>query len=762
MRPLAWLLPLFFLLGFAFFIYQDFEKFILEHPGLAVLQSPHGLNIHPLAFEYPNPTYYYTKRVIQQKSPLLTVEWLMAISPGISMTFLYLLTATFLFLFAKMRRLEKGYILFAIFISLYTLLYFDFLTYHRFTFFFYANLFLTNGAFLYLLRGIYGYGTRSYVLWTLVTPALLLVGFLYPRKSEDEILLFILASLSHILLFFYGLYFALVQLVRYRQRLPIGLHVLGFTALFTVLLPVLFLFGPIYVPLRINHSYNVAYFVPAIFTMLFFIMGVRFGITQFTVPVNSLFLRITYFLFFSLLYWFGIGFHIVKLPYFKEEKISYIIFSVALVLILDPLRTLFFTYFHRYFILRKITLDRYLIQASRYVSNPRRINEFLERLLDTLQEGLDISSVKLYFSSEIFQDWRIAEARIAFLPKDHPVWLQLRLWQRTTKKYLAFTQTTLGPIRDFLIKEGGYLLLSFARFPALVILSQRRTRQPFLTEDIKFLQKVLALSEPLMENYRYLIESLTLRRRERELDYSARIQKKVIPREHHLPGVEFASVFEPSEKVTGDIIDFLPMSRYSYILLLGDVSGHGLGSAYLMAFVRAFFRGGALVANMEINEILQSLNNFLVEQYRGHDFLTLFVAKITLSKEGAEVSYISAGHHPAIVFREGHENPIFLENSHRLIGVVHSTYVPQKILFKEPFRLYLYSDGAFEIFNQRGKILGQPKLLQWIKESQDLGLREQLEEVHRKIKEFSQNSKSAERDDLSLLALFVDPQKALA
>ncbi len=758
MKQLRWIAPLLILLGLLLKFVQDIDAYLFLNPDLAVLSSPGGLNIHPIAFTIPDDTPYFSQHRVTSPAPVQTIEWGMAVSPGLSMSFIYLLTGLYLYLFARMKRLEKAYLFFAIFISSYTMLYFDFLTYNRFPYLFYFVLVLINGAFLYLYRAIYSQGTPGAVLIVITLAAILLPWLMFPQSAAQELQLFRLISSSYYILALYCVWYSVQKFRQKKQQRPApSTHILAMTALGTVVLPVGFLFGPLYFSVAMNHSYNVAYFVPAIFPMLFFIMGMRLGITSFVVPVNGMFVRLSYLMFFSLIYWFAIGYHIFKLPYKPESMLAYLTFSLLFVFLFDPLRTVFFTYFHRFFITRRIALNRYLHQTAQYVNNPRRIDDFLEKLLNTLQEGLGVPKVKLIFSSEIFREWTIDSDRVSFLPDDHPLWLQLKFWQRARGHYPAYTQTAIGPIRDLLIKENGFLLIAFDKFNAVALVSQRTSREPILSEDVKFLRQVLRLSEPLMENYRYQIDNIQLRRRERELELSARIQKKIIPVHRSMPGLEFASLFQASEKVTGDYIDFIPISRNSYIVALGDVSGHGLGSAYLMALVRAFLRGAALVANLRLDEIFGNLNDYLAGQYRGSDFMTLFAVKIGLTAGRAELEFISAGHHPALMFETDSDTVQKLENNQRVLGVIRTPYTSRKITIEKPFRLFLYSDGAFEVFGREGKMLGHEKLIKWLRQSRTLQLKEQLQFIYDKIENYAPNRTDADRDDTSLVAVEVNP-----
>jgi serine phosphatase RsbU (regulator of sigma subunit) len=79
-----------------------------------------------------------------------------------------------------------------------------------------------------------------------------------------------------------------------------------------------------------------------------------------------------------------------------------------------------------------------------------------------------------------------------------------------------------------------------------------------------------------------------------ELDAARRIQSKLVPRDVSLPGLEIVAYVRPAETVGGDYVDAYHFEPWSWILL-GDVTGHGLGAGLVM-----------LMAQSTISSILQT------------------------------------------------------------------------------------------------------------------------------------------------------------
>jgi protein phosphatase len=245
-----------------------------------------------------------------------------------------------------------------------------------------------------------------------------------------------------------------------------------------------------------------------------------------------------------------------------------------------------------------------------------------------------------------------------------------------------------------------------------------------------------------------------LKRRERELATNARIQRRIIPGFRQFEHFSFWSYSRAYESVTGDYLDLIQISADKFVVLLGDVSGHGISSGYLAAFARAYLRGSLAERREELTEALGGLNSYLAENYRGNEFITLFALKLEFSRDKLRLSYINAGQHPALLSRGN--GLMRLEESQRLLGVTQTEYRESKLEFEHgPARIILYSDGAFDVFNKSGKLLGHKKFYDWVSSSLDKTAAEQLAFLRQRIETYT--GSGDESDDLALIILEMNP-----
>src|SRR4051812_1575036 len=82
---------------------------------------------------------------------------------------------------------------------------------------------------------------------------------------------------------------------------------------------------------------------------------------------------------------------------------------------------------------------------------------------------------------------------------------------------------------------------------------------------------------------------------ERELEIGRQIQAGFLPETiPQPPGWEIAGYFRPAREIAGDFYDIFPLAGGSIVgILIGDVSGKGVGSALFMALTRTLIRAYA-------------------------------------------------------------------------------------------------------------------------------------------------------------------------
>jgi serine phosphatase RsbU (regulator of sigma subunit) len=124
---------------------------------------------------------------------------------------------------------------------------------------------------------------------------------------------------------------------------------------------------------------------------------------------------------------------------------------------------------------------------------------------------------------------------------------------------------------------------------------------------------------------RLLAETAHKERLESELAMARTVQHKLLPPPSaSLPGLSIHASFEPVAALGGDYYDYLPLSGRRTALALGDVSGHGLATALLVAMAKAAL-STLLEAGHERDELFSRLNELIHRSTDPRHFMTLAV-----------------------------------------------------------------------------------------------------------------------------------------
>ncbi|MGO8692741.1 MAG: SpoIIE family protein phosphatase [Rectinemataceae bacterium] len=200
--------------------------------------------------------------------------------------------------------------------------------------------------------------------------------------------------------------------------------------------------------------------------------------------------------------------------------------------------------------------------------------------------------------------------------------------------------------------------------------------------------------------------------RARESRMALRMQRRIVPRQEELPSREeiaFGAVYEPCENTGGDLYDAVRAGKNGYTFLAADVSGRGVTAALIAALVKSFFRSRA-AWGVDPAEVLSNVNRELLPVLGDTEhFVTVFYASLDL--ETGALSYASAGHPPALLFRRRLGKVVELVAQGPALGVIESPrFVRGDTRLEEGDRLLLFTDGVSEARNTRGEGFGRDRL----------------------------------------------------
>lgn len=198
---------------------------------------------------------------------------------------------------------------------------------------------------------------------------------------------------------------------------------------------------------------------------------------------------------------------------------------------------------------------------------------------------------------------------------------------------------------------------------------------------------------------------------ERELQSAARYVESLLPAPGTvLPGVQMVHAYRPSLGLGGDLFNIASWGDGVLGLYLLDASGHGVSSALRSAALSTFLRRGNLlrhVGSTDPGAILTEANKQFPLTEDGHYFTIIYAR---LDMRARTLSYATAGHNGAFLQRVSGECCWMAQPNFPLGFDGSTTYITMDLTIAPGDRLYLLSDGLYEVPDSRGELWGQHRL----------------------------------------------------
>ncbi len=245
-------------------------------------------------------------------------------------------------------------------------------------------------------------------------------------------------------------------------------------------------------------------------------------------------------------------------------------------------------------------------------------------------------------------------------------------------------------------------------------------------------------------------------RLETELQMARSVQEIIIPQNgtQDLVGFHIASYCYPALAVGGDFFDIWEIDENRIGVIISDVMGHGASAALVTVFIKTILTEHQEHIKEDPAQLLQILNTRFSDIISSRIFMFATAFCGIFDKKKKQLTCANAGH-PSPFLQHGTQSECELVTDKqtgnglgiRKESVYENCYYP----FDDSSRIFLYTDGVYEVKNVKGEEFTVEKLQKVVSTTQHETPEKLIQCISNAITEF--NSAAPNEDDLTLIAI---------
>ncbi|HUL32571.1 MAG TPA: PP2C family protein-serine/threonine phosphatase [Candidatus Eisenbacteria bacterium] len=242
-----------------------------------------------------------------------------------------------------------------------------------------------------------------------------------------------------------------------------------------------------------------------------------------------------------------------------------------------------------------------------------------------------------------------------------------------------------------------------------------------------------------------------LDRVQHDLKTAREIQQALLPQTPpEISGVAVAGWNKPADDTGGDFYDWVTLADGRLIVVLGDVTGHGIGPALLAAACRAYARSGFAVHSDLLSAVTQ-INGSIARDLDPTRFVTF--ASVSCAPGTGELEVLSAGHGPIILYSAASDSFREIDSQGVPLGILPELVSgpPTKIPLERGDIFLLITDGFVEFENPAQEEFGKKRLEEAVRASRALLPAQIIKALYDAVIAFSKGTH--QQDDLTAVLI---------
>jgi phosphoserine phosphatase RsbU/P len=241
----------------------------------------------------------------------------------------------------------------------------------------------------------------------------------------------------------------------------------------------------------------------------------------------------------------------------------------------------------------------------------------------------------------------------------------------------------------------------------------------------------------------------------KELEVARAVQQLLIPPQAmiEIPPLRFAGHFQPAEECGGDWWMVSPLPGRRALVVVGDVTGHGVASALITGAAKATCELALHLRSDSLSPsaLLAMMNETLYRMARRKIMMTSVAAVIDPAERTLTVA--NAGHPFPILVRNSITHPILAEGP-QLGDARNATFEDSTVELRAGDVMVLFTDGVPECENAKGERFSERRMRSVIQRAAPAGANGVCNALVEALTAF--RGEQAPSDDITLVAASVD------
>ena len=302
-----------------------------------------------------------------------------------------------------------------------------------------------------------------------------------------------------------------------------------------------------------------------------------------------------------------------------------------------------------------------------------------------------------------------------------------------------FRHIRIGGLAVFITLLFGAVVAAISIWPMMDLVAfVQRIHQGDLEHELKleYSTEFVQLSKQMNAMAAGLRDRMRLRN---SLALAQEVQQNLLPSGNpEINGFDITGHATYCDETGGDYFDFLTIAGQpdtTAAIAIGDVVGHGVAAAMLMATARGILRSRCRTPGT-LADLLTHLNSLLVEDTGGDRFMTMLL--MTVDAKRKEMRWATAGHDTPILYDPETDHFSEFNGNGMSLGLVKGVAYEEHLFTDvQPGQVIMaLTDGLWEAFDRDGEMFGKDRVRNLIRRFANLSAAEISERINAELSRF--------------------------